>query len=185
MKPTTKAESRLAEESRSGAELDCRDLSGEDANIRPQFLRALMLGQATDKAGGEPIRPPGAVRLSWATITGKLDLSLLGSSGATLPGLILEHCKIEGEVDLSGARIGEVDLRWRRLKAFKAPPCESPAWFYAIDAMLPIIDLGVESGRGFLDGAGCWQLFKLFVAIAGAIAIPLAALTFAGLLQRA
>lgn len=65
-----------------------------------------------------------------------------------------------------------------------APACEAPPWLYAIDTMLPVLDLKVESGCGFLDGAWGWHVFRLIVTVLGAITIPLAALTFAGLLQR-
>ncbi len=65
-----------------------------------------------------------------------------------------------------------------------SPPCEMPSWLYGIDVMLPIVDLGVESVCDFPDEAWNWHFFRLGVALAGTIAIPLAALTFAGLLQR-
>lgn len=66
-----------------------------------------------------------------------------------------------------------------------APACDIPVWLYALDVMVPVLNLRAESSCGFLAGAPLyWHLFRLFVTFAGAIAIPLAALTFSGLLQR-
>jgi hypothetical protein len=138
MEPTTKAERRLAATARGGGEAVCFGLGEEEKKIRPEFLRALILGLLKD-ATGAVIRPPGAVRLEGATIAGKLDLSLLGSAAAPLPGLILHLCKIEGEADLSGARLGEVDLNACHLTAFKAPRAH-------IDGQLMLLGLTLPEG---------------------------------------
>jgi hypothetical protein len=146
MEPNTKAESLLAEKAGMGEEASCVG-PDEDRKIRPAFLRALMLGLATDKAGGESVRPIGVARLTGATVTGDLNLSLLGSAGAPLPGLILNRCTIEGRVDLSGARLGEVDLRWCHLKEFRAPRAH-------IDGQLMLFRLTLPEGAAIdLDHA--------------------------------
>lgn len=66
-----------------------------------------------------------------------------------------------------------------------APPCEALPWLYMIDVMVPILDLKVESTCGFRHEAPWyWHFLRTLGAVVGAIVIPLAALTFSGLLRR-
>ena len=67
-KPQTHAEKSLAEATQQGADLDCSTCA--DTMVRPEFLRALMLGQACGENDPSAIDPPGAVRLKGAKIAG-------------------------------------------------------------------------------------------------------------------
>jgi hypothetical protein len=148
----SRAEIELAARVRRGEKANCSSegehacsFAGEDAKVRPEFLRALMLGRGTGNPDdtsvpeGIAILPKGAVRLKGVTITGPLDLSLLGSASAPLPGLILERCKIEGKVDLSGVKIGEVELSGCELEEFFAQRAH-------IDGRLALIGLALSEG---------------------------------------
>ena len=60
-KPQTHAEKSLADATQQGTELDCSTCA--DTMVRPEFLRALMLGQACGENDPSAIDPRGAVRL--------------------------------------------------------------------------------------------------------------------------
>jgi hypothetical protein len=119
MTPTTKAEGQLLKNAQANEVTDCTVLA--DATVRPEFLRALVLGHAGLLPVGKPVTSAGAIRLSGAKINGELDLSYLGSASRPLPALFLISCTIDGAVNLSGTTIGEVSLRQCHLHAVRAP----------------------------------------------------------------
>ncbi|WP_292533390.1 hypothetical protein [Methylocystis sp.] len=110
IEPTTRAEEELLGNARWGKETDCSTFSSSEREVRSEFLRALMLGGVLDKSGNEPTRCIGAVKLTGAVISDRLDLSQLGHASVPLPSIIFKNCDIRGDVDLSGARIGDVEL---------------------------------------------------------------------------
>lgn len=119
-KAETLAEKALLDGAALGAEADCSSIaSPADKSVRASFLRALMLGQICEGESNARVPCIGAARLSGAIINEALDLSHLGSQGAPLPGLILKDCDLQ-RLDLTGARIGEVELRHCRLTSIAA-----------------------------------------------------------------
>jgi hypothetical protein len=92
--------------------------------IRGPLLRQLLLGQVLP-GHREPVAIPlTGVRLSGARITGGLNLADFAKPGTGLPALVLENCIIEGELNLTGARVARLSVRNSRFTCIRLREAE-------------------------------------------------------------
>jgi hypothetical protein len=104
--------------------------------IRAEVIAALLLGAVPAEPG-----KIAAIRVDGARITGTLDLV-----HAVIAGPIrLRHCEFDAAIELSGAKVRDVDLAGSRLAGFMAPRAE-------IDGNISIIECHC-SGWVLLTGA--------------------------------
>lgn len=86
--------------------------------VEAAFIRALMLGLATDGDGNKlEVRMPG-VRIRGATVRGPLNLvDCSGAGGNGLPALALEQCDLPERIDVSHARLSRLSISESRFAA--------------------------------------------------------------------
>ena len=130
---------------------------GSARNIRAEVIGALLLGAVPPEPGCI-----AAVRLDGARITGAVRLA-----HSQIPGPIrLRHCEFDSPVDLSGARVRDIDLDGARLAGLTAALAE-------IGGNLSMI-AGRCSGQILLTGAhitGALQLQRSLLDNPGRVAV--------------
>ena len=104
--------------------------------IRAEVIAALLLGAVPPEPGRT-----AAIRLDGAKVTGQLNLSYASVRGPVL----LRHCEFDAAIDLTGAKVRDVDLEGSRLVGLLAALAE-------IDGNLSVVECE-SAGMIVLTGA--------------------------------
>jgi hypothetical protein len=140
-----------------GGLVDLSGARGSARNIRAEVIGALLLGAVPPEPGWI-----AAVRLEGARVSGAVSLA-----HAQVPGpVLLRRCEFDSAVDLSGARVRDIDLDGSGLAGLTAPLAE-------IDGNLSMIG-GRCSGQILLTGAhitGALQLQRSVLDNPGRVAL--------------
>ena len=129
--------------------VDLSGARGSARSIRAEVIGALLLGAVPPEPGWI-----AAVRLDGARVSGALSLAHSAIAGPVR----LRRCEFDSAVDLSGARVRDIDLEGSRLAGLTAPLAE-------IDGNLSMID-GRCSGQILLTGAHITGALKMQRALA-------------------